>query len=263
MRRLLLGLLVLLGGVTPAGADTLLYFRESGAPRFLVNFDTATGVSTVRSEVLGTERLFGLDFRPSDDTLFAIALSGGLFTLNPDTGTPSLVGNTGIREPVGLTFNPSTGALLALSNEGQLFSLNPATGASSLIGNTGQVQRGISFSPAGDLFGFSLQGDLFRVNPLTGAPTFVGSSGVPITLIAEDSTFTPDGRLFLADFGGNIFQINPATGNRTLVGQAGPGQSILGLATLPAALDVPEPSSVALLGLGALGLAAFGRRRSA
>ncbi len=140
-----------------------------------------------------------------------------------------------------------------------MFSVDPATGMTTFIGNTGSVNRGLSFSPTGQLFGFTDGGALFQLDPMTGTPTFVGSSGFQLQSIAEDSAFTANGELFLNDFSGNIIQVDPATGRRTLVGTT-PGLGLLGLVAAPGGTPIPEPATFVLLGIGMLGLTGWGWR---
>ena len=81
----------------------------------------------------------GIAFDASD-VLYGLQQGGGnLYTLNPATGAPTLVGPTGITGLFGLgglTFG-SDGTLygvLATSTTSNLYSFNPATGAGTLIG---------------------------------------------------------------------------------------------------------------------------------
>jgi DNA-binding beta-propeller fold protein YncE len=266
VKRFALSLLVLLTPVGGARADVITYFQETGRFRHsLVNFDTATGESTLRAVIPGSERFFGLDVRPSDHQLFGIALAGGLWTINADTGAASLVGNTGLREPVGLTFQPGTGNLFVLSYQAggsQLYRVDPSTADATLVGATGDVSWGVKFSPTGQLVGFDQFSTLFQLDPSSGRPTRIGGSGFRLTQ-PEDSAFTSGGNFFLNDFFGSIVQVDPASGDRRLVGSAvGPGPSILGLTFLPAQAEaVPAPPTLALLGLGAVALAGWRCRR--
>jgi hypothetical protein len=53
----------------------------------------------------------------------------------------------------------------------------------------------------------------------------------------------------------SLYSLNLTTGSATRVGSTGPGGNLLGLDYLPGAA-VPEPGTLALLGLGVAGLAA-------
>jgi hypothetical protein len=235
----------------------LVYFDEDGGPgwqRGLYNFDTQTGLSTFRAAVPGVQRFFAMDTRLSDMTIFAVDLDGGLWRVNIDTGTPTFIGPTGIAEVAGIAIHPTTNQVFALQNNGGLYALNPLNGASIFIGPTpGGVDRGLSFSPAGDLFGFTDNGWLYHIDPATGHTSAVGGSGNPVIGISEDSTFTRAGELFGTDFGGQLFQTNPVTGDGWLIGTTGPlDVGLLGL------IEVPEPAALWLLAAGGLTVA---RRR--
>jgi hypothetical protein len=243
-----LGLLFLaFSGFSAVGVN-LVYFSDNGG---FYNFDTGTGVSTLRAPVSGTLRFFGMDTRPSDGAVFAVNyddVNSGLYRVNINTGTFSLIGMTGARRFVAVAFNPSSGQLLGLVHDGELYALNQTTGAATAIGSTGAVNRGLTFSPSGQLYGFTQDGALFRVDPATGIATAVGGTGNPLSLnqLAEDAAFDSAGELFATDFGGRFFRTDPLTGNGTIIGTSG-GPDVLGLIVTP----VPEPG-VAALGLAGL-----------
>jgi outer membrane protein assembly factor BamB len=244
-----------------AEAASLVYFSDTA--HSLYTFDTTTGNSTLRAAVPGILRFFGMDNRPSDGVVFAVnydnSVASGLYAININTGSYSLVGSMGVNEMVGLAFNPLNGQLFGLRHLGGLYAINQNTGAASLIGPTDIagtsdiVNRGLVFSPSGQLFGFNTSGHLYSLNPATGTPTSVGGSGNTISENAEDAAFAADGTLYATDFFGTIFRTDPVTGNGTVVGTGKP--SLLGIIALP----IPEPSSAMLL--AALGTAVWLRRR--
>jgi hypothetical protein len=237
-----------------AGAAQLVFFDEVAvgqSPRGLYNFDTVTGISTLRTTVPGTERFFSMDVRPSDGTVFAVSLepTPGIFTIDINAGAASLVGLTGIHDLAGVAFHPTSGQLFGLKNQGGLYSINQLTGAATFIGNTtfegGYVDRGLVFSPSGRLFGFTHSGALYQIDTATGSVAPVGGSGNPVNLLSEDAAFTSAGELFATDFAGTIFRTDPLTGNGTVVGSTGLGSGLLGI------IAVPEPSTLALVICGA------------
>jgi len=220
----------------PAGSTVLVYFDEQGFglnSRGLYNFDTETGISTLRTTVSGSERFFGWDVRRSDRVVFAVDLGGSLWTIDPNTGEKSLIGQTGLGDqgPVGIAFHPLTDRLLVLQNSStRLYEVDASTAIATLIGEVGNgVDRGLSFSPAGELFAFQGTGpDLYRIDPATAAGTLVGGP-TPFVGIREDSTFTHDGELFVNDFFGNIYRTDPSTGIGEWIGSTGFDDGLLGL----------------------------------
>jgi hypothetical protein len=255
-----LGLLVLSFFLNfSATAANLVFFSDS--PHGIYNFDTGTGLTTLRAPVSGIQRFFGMDTRPSDGTVFAVNYDSpnpsGLYTININTGALSLIGSTGVAGLVGVAFNPLNGQLFGLRNNGEgagLFSINQITGAATLIGNTGFVDRGLTFSPSGQLYGFTDQGALYRIDPATGSSTPVGGTGNPVSNIAEDAAFDPSGNLYASDFSGGIFRTDTVTGNGTQIGSTH-GFDVLGLIVAP----VPEPGAAALAVVGLSVLFVFRR----
>lgn len=240
-------------------AAQLIYFTES--PRGLYNFDTETGVSSLRCSMTGTERFFAMDRRPSDGTVFAVDLLGaGLWTINTECGATSRIGtlSPAVDRPKGITFNPVTGDLFVSSVAGALYEVNPTTAATSLVGQSGMLLNGHSFAPDGATMFAVRQGEhdngLYTVSATTAAATYVGP-GIVGTSVPEDTTFAPDGRLYGTDYHGGIYRLDTQTGVATFLGNTGHGDGLLGL------IAVPEPSILALLGMCGIGLIAWGWRR--
>jgi hypothetical protein len=93
----------------------------------------------------------------------------------------------------------------------------------------------------------------YSMNRATGVPTLIGALTGPTSPNALAYN-VDDGRMYMADNStDNFYWINTATGQANLIGSMGSG-NVLGMAYVP----VPEPGTMAVLGLGALVLA---RRR--
>jgi len=254
-KRIMLTMVILLSILAnqPLSAALLVFFDEGrDSPRGLFNFDTETGITTLRADVPGETRFIAMDTRPSDMTVFTCDFEGLLWTIDINTGVATPIGPTGLsgasNGPVGLAFDPVSGDLFGLKNNGGLYSVNTSTGAFTFIGDTGDVDRGLSFSPAGQLFGFTGGGDLYSIDPTTGSETAIGGTGNPVVGISEDSTFTRAGELYGTDFRGTIFRTDIVTGDGVLVGPTGLDFGLLGI------VEVPEPATLLLLGFGGLGL---------
>ena len=206
------------------------------------------------------------------------ATPSSLITINPVTGAGTLAsalsgfGAEGLSIR-GLAFS-STNVLYAVNNGGSpgdtttddlLYTINASTGAMTLIGTMAFAGvQSLTFSSGGTLYGFDGGGGLITIDPLTAAATDVnltiGASGNDIQTIA----FSPGGTLY----GGrnNLFTIDLTTGASTLVGGGSGGTfvDVRGMEFLAAGgpVPVPEPGTLALLGIGVVGLAFCRRKRT-
>jgi outer membrane protein assembly factor BamB len=229
----------------------------------LYNFDTATGLATLRTPISGYHRFIAMDQRPSDGTVFAVNAGdldpSGLYTININTGALSLIGAFGISGSMdGVAFNPLNGQLFGLryagGRLGELWSINEQTGAATLIGSTGSVDQGLVCSPSGQLFGFDRFGSLYRIDPATAATTLVGGSGTYLDIL--DAAFDPSGTLYAYNHsGGGIYRIDTVTGNGTQISSTPFQFNPLGLIVAP----VPEPGAAALGIIGVTMLFLFRR----
>ena len=185
----------------------------------------------------GTGTLFGTD-----------AFNGNLITINPATGSASVVGPLGVGQIPSLAVNPLTGIIYAGGGAGlpDIFTVNPATGDATFLGDTGlgiAAVEGLDFNATGTLYasvniagGAGTGADhLAIINKTTGAATVVGSfgscTGVTIPSTGEGSC-TIEGMAGIAfDAAGNLwgshrvaaagspglYRINVATGAATFV----------------------------------------------
>lgn len=166
-----------------------------GADPFLVAINPNTGLGTkvATLDFVRAGDVRGLAFSPSD-TLFAInssvkesgeELPDSLLTIDVDTGTGTLIGNTGLPGIQALAFSPK-GALYgwevgALGNGVGLglVTIDPLTGLAtdvnpSMDGSADDIQ-GLAFASDGTLYG--ARESLFSVDVTSGTITLVGSGG--------------------------------------------------------------------------------------
>ena len=241
----------------PACAD-LIYFEEnggSGGVRGLYDFLSATGTSTLRTAVGGSERIFSLAADPSGTVFGVDPLAARLYLVDLTSGTltflTSLVGTSTVAD---ITFDPLTGQLYGAERNAplRLYRIDLATGVATTVGTMTNARTGLTFAPDGTLFGCALNGTLYQIDPATAAETLIGGGGGP-TLI-EDATVRADGTIFVTDFGGGLYSIDPATGTTTPVGNSGLGSGLLGIVPQPTAVLATEvvrlgspPNPMALL----------------
>jgi hypothetical protein len=246
-----------------------------------------------------SEAVVGIDFRPVDGVLVALTYqqtivggapigTGRVYTVSATTGAATLI-NT-------LT-NPSAsmGLLTETNLGGYDIDFNPMPNALRIVNNANQNLR-ITAGGAGVT---NVDLDLNPGDPSVSAVgylnSFLGALGVPTTLFDIDSgtdtlntqnppnngTLVPVGALganapdsnvgfdisgqantAFVSFNNTLFQMNLATGALTPLGAIGVpgGVTVRDITAVP---TVPEPTSLALLGVGAAGLVGYRRRKAA
>jgi hypothetical protein len=167
------------------------------------------------------------DFGSSSSGLYAVGQIGNLLSINPTTGTSTVIGATGF-VPGNFDFSgmSADGKTLYLTLSNTLYSLNTSTGVATEIGSTGDFEFGAMVYEGGKLYGAGFN------NAQVGA---------------------------IPPFSNIIGEINPLTGAVsdvvTVAGDLPSADFIVGLAdTAGLSTSVPEPTDVGLLGLGIAGL---------
>jgi hypothetical protein len=223
--------------------------------------DLQTGVFTQTGTLPGG--IVGGDMaRLPGGPLFAVDTSSNLILINPVNASVTLLGHSGNNiEALAIR---QDGTLFGLSYQ-NLYRIDTTTGAATLVGQMGNFVPPVSFDAtfdsAGNLFLVEQNGastsSLYKVNASTGLATLVGSTGFSVTGLDYEG-----GTLYGFTLDGKLISINTQTGVGTfLVNESGANNYIsVGATADPGAAAAPEPSTLVLLGIGAAGVAWYGRR---
>lgn len=215
---------------------------------------TAGGyVSTFASGVDPQE----LAFNSAGDLFECEYRSGNIMEFTP-SGTPNMF-TTGFANPLSLAFNSAgdlfVGAGYGAGN-GYITEVTPG-GVQSSFATGLTFPTGLAFNAAGDLFVCNQStGIIYEYTPSGARSTFVTLSETDLDGLAFNSA----GDLFVAaGFSDAVIEITPNGTQSTFQSESGP---VAGLAFQGLALPVPEPSTLALLAVGASALALrLGRKK--
>jgi len=258
---------------------------DSGSPSVLTQASFISGLAS-------NEALVGIDYRPSNGMLYGVGSFGNLYTLNTATGAASFISTITVNgNPVGLSgvefgvdFNPAADRLRLVSDLDMNLRINVDTGVAIVDGtltNSGGGNPNIVASAYTNndnnpgtgtaLYNLDSASDMLTLQnpPNNGTQVNVGSIGIDISALAGfdiltvGSTNTAYAALQNQNGSGSSFYtINLGTGMATAIGQIGNSQSSDSLAIRDIAVNpVPEPATLAALGIGAAAL--LRRRRKA
>lgn len=275
--------LIGLGAAIPANAaHEMIYAVDvqnnlinfwSDAPANVINSYNLTGLQFA-------EEVRGIDFW--NGTILALGSSSRLYTINPNTGAATQVG-------AGQFSTLLNGQTFATDNSPAGFQVVSGLGGGQnlLVDRTTAgvtVQPNVSYASGDPLFGVApridglaydpatqrfyaadtLQNTLAMFSPASGVLNTIGMLGIdPSRFNGFDiSGFTGISYLGTpaasSDPQANLYSVNTTTGAASLIGQIGqPGDNYL----IRAMTVVPEPGSMALLGLGLAALLAARRRQ--
>lgn len=221
-------------GLAYNSTDNLLYgsgrYESDGnwstGQLFTINKDT--GEATIVGPHGDYFPMSGLAYDPISNTLFGTYGPGGdesLYSIDPMTGSATLIGSLGGYQIHGLAFDPITNILYGSAyteppGEAAFLSIDRATGFTTLINTTTQSLAGISF------------------DPVTGILYGVDDGGL-------SGTYTT-----------GLYEVDKATGQTSLIGYV-PLSNPHGLEFVA---SIPIPSAIILFGSGFLGMMGLSRR---
>jgi hypothetical protein len=244
-----------------AGAESFLvntYASPSSLYRVDVPADTATLIGST-----GVSYMTDIGRSPLDGQLYAIT-SNTLFSVDVGSGHATTIGALGISDAmVGLCVQPDGTCIGVDQNSNAsltgLYRINPTTGAATLLFHPGYSFAGdVAYAGPGQFYASSDAAGgshLIFLNANTDTATDLG-------VVAANQgiwglSFDAQGVLFAFSSNGNVYTIPNFASSGTGVFDFSlslPGQ--IGGVTFLA----PEPSTFAIFGVGAIGIAACGRR---
>ncbi len=230
------------------------YATDGNGDLYRVNLPTATAT------LIGNHGQFleGLARNETTGDLFGTSSGGELYSIDKTTGAATDIGSTGLGNVEGLDFAGDFLFGTDFNSPVTINSIDPLTGAATAFVTsdmkTGAV-RAMAFNSAftnAYMIGDEPVFQSLYAMPTSGVTTLVGTLNTTDFVAAIDN-FGGDDFWGLAT-NGDVLRIDIATGGTTLIGNTG-GHVWLDMTT---AEPVPEPATMAALGLGC---AALLRRR--
>jgi hypothetical protein len=259
-----------------AHAATLFGATAAGGPGelYILNPTTGAVVQDVGplNDLLGANYgVTGLAFNPVTGLLYGstansdVNTAAKLISINPATALVTVIGdfnagNAGKPATMAdIAFNPNTGGLFGVGSVGgpQLYSISLATGQATLIGGTGLTSTsggGLAISAGGIYYGAPTPSRFGTYDPVLGTYSNISNPVKPVGGAYGALSFDENGVLFGLNVGAggppptHIVTFDLTTGVITDI-----GASVTSLDAIAFA-PVPEPSTIAILGIGVAAL---------
>lgn len=204
---------------TSEGQVSSVYPITSNDPQFTGVELSGTGYDVA----LATEKTFYASSGIQND--------GNLITIDPISGSGTIVGSSLYDEVTSISINPLDGKLYGLvagSSSSDLVKFNAGDGdAHYLFTLSIPLMASIAFDTTGTLYGVTRTGDFYTIDDVTGLTTFViGAVGsyLGITFNPETNELWATSRAPTAPNNDAIFTVNLSTGDTTIFGHTGLGK---------------------------------------
>jgi hypothetical protein len=259
------GLSLMLAAVSAQPAPNVTIYGVTTDGK-LVSFSSAKPDKLLKTPKLsGTqkgERLVGIDFRPSNKTLYGVSNQNRLYTINTTTGVATAVGTlttTLTGRFYGVDFNPVPDRLRITDDTDQNLRANPSDATNvedkKLVFAAADANKGKEPNVAASAYANNVAGakstTLYNIDswenvlatqapPNDGVLNTVGALGLNVTSNAGMDIITVgDADTALAalqtegESRSKLYWINLKTGAATLIGKIGAGKPLVGIAISP------------------------------
>ena len=137
LKKILVGAILLLGSPCLMAQTVLGLGPANTLVRFSATSPAAVASSVTISGITAGDTLIGLDVRPANGFVYAVANSGRIYQLDPTNG--AAVAGAQISAPLtsavfGVDFNPAADRLRIVTRTGQNLRINVDTGATTVDG---------------------------------------------------------------------------------------------------------------------------------